>query len=449
MKEEPPSALLPGFFQYLRKVFEFSRQVAALRDARRAPDYSPGVVFEALFYGAVFRLGSVHQLEAELKQPFLRHWLGLDHALSEDTLRYSLSGFEVATLERLLVEINRQLKRNKALESGRVGGRLVAALDGVEVLSSESRCCEQCLQRTVWETSAAGERVAHRQYYHRVVGCQMVGGVVQPLLGLELVRSGEDEVAAAKRLLRKIPALYGSRFFDILLLDALYAQVPVLDLAQEEGWGLVVTLKQENRQVYQDAQGLFASRPPDHCLERQEGGQHRHCRLWEETDLPFSETSRHLVRVVRSQETLTATCYRGWQRQNKTTAQEWWWISTLSPQQISLATVWRLGHLRWKNENNGWNDLTQHWGWKHGFVHACRHRVPTPPPPGQKHGSPVPNQALLAVLFILTIAFVLFCAFTLLHSKAYRLYRPTLQEIARQLYRSLFFAGPPIRAPDS
>jgi hypothetical protein len=33
--------------------------------------------------------------------------------------------------------------------------------------------------------------------------------------------------------------LYGSRFFDILLLDALYAQTPVLQKIQEAGWDVV------------------------------------------------------------------------------------------------------------------------------------------------------------------------------------------------------------------
>jgi hypothetical protein len=46
------------------------------------------------------------------------------------------------------------------------------------------------------------------------------------------------------RLLGKLPALYGGRFFDILLLDALYAQAPVLRLAARIGRNVVVSLKQ-------------------------------------------------------------------------------------------------------------------------------------------------------------------------------------------------------------
>lgn len=38
--------------------------------------------------------------------------------------------------------------------------------------------------------------------------------------------------------------------------------------------------------------------------------------------------------------------------------------------------VRRLGHDRWKQENNGWNDLTQNWAFKHGFSA----RLPAPLP---------------------------------------------------------------------
>jgi hypothetical protein len=37
---------------------------------------------------------------------------------------------------------------------------------------------------------------------------------------MEWLRPGEGEDTAALRLLSRLPRLYGSRFFDILLLDA-------------------------------------------------------------------------------------------------------------------------------------------------------------------------------------------------------------------------------------
>ena len=52
------------------------------------------------------------------------------------------------------------------------------------------------------------------------------------------------------------------------------------------------------------------------------------------------------------------------------------WITTLDPKAFPATMVRGLGHNRWKLENNGWNDLTQNWAFKHGFLHACRHRSP-------------------------------------------------------------------------
>ena len=46
-------------------------------------------------------------------------------------------------------------------------------------------------------------------------------------------------------------------------------------------------------------------------------------------------------------------------------------------QAFPATLVRRLGHDHLKQENNGWNDLTQNWALKHGFLHACRYRPQT------------------------------------------------------------------------
>lgn len=91
----------------------------------------------------------------------------------------------------------------------------------------------------------------------------MIHSSVKPFLAIEWIQPGEGEDTAALRLLRRLPDLYGSRFFDILLLDSLYAQTPVLELVQEIGWDAVISLKQNARDLYQSAVRLFAQRPPD------------------------------------------------------------------------------------------------------------------------------------------------------------------------------------------
>ena len=128
-QQEQPVHELPSFGRYLNKVFDFRSAAASLTDSRLNPAISPASVFLATFHAFVFRLPSFQKLEAELIQPGLQRWIGADRAFSDDVLRYSLTGFHLPGLERMLTDVNRTMKRNKVFDAGRVQGRIVAALD--------------------------------------------------------------------------------------------------------------------------------------------------------------------------------------------------------------------------------------------------------------------------------------------------------------------------------
>ena len=258
----------------------------------------------------------------------------------------------------------------------------------------------------------------------------------------------ERYVTAALRLLARLPELYGSRFFDILLLDALYAQAPVLQLAEKIGWDLIISLKQNQRDLYQSAVRLFASRPADASGSEQQAGKTYQFQLWDTDGLPFSADHPQPVRVVRSEEKLTQNHYRRGVLVAETTEHEWLWFTTLrDAQAFPTALVRRLGHGRWKQENNGWNDLTQNWAFKHGFLHACRHRPKTVSKEGGRQ--PVDNRGLPVVSLIALLAFTLCSAFVHCHSKIFRRYRMSTIEVARQLRLSISKLPSNARAPDA
>jgi len=417
-----------------------------MADARTDPEISPSSVFLALFHSFVFRLPSLQQLDRELSHTYLQSWIDAERPFRDDTLRYSLCSFDLDPLQNMLVDINRRLKRSKAFDEGRVQGRLVAALDGIEVLSSFSRRCEYCLERRI-TLKENGCTVEHLQYYHRAVGCQMIHSPVKAFLAIEWLQPGEAEETAALRLLRRLPDLYGSRFFDILLLDALYAQTPVLNLLHDIGWDAVISLKQNSRDLYQSAVRLFAHRPPDVALTEQQDHKTYQIQLWDTEGLPFTIDNPEPVRVVRSEEVLERQRYRRGQRTAHSTDHEWLWITTLPQSEFPATVVRRLGHSRWKNENNGWMDLTKHWALKHGFLHACQHR-PKQVAASSGRRESVANHGLAAVVWILLIAFTLSSAFVLRHSKLARLYHLCTLTVAAQLRAWTSKAPPSIRAPD-
>jgi hypothetical protein len=444
MKDRTHSLL--SFSTWLNKGFDLRGHASHMADARTQPEISPSSVFLALFHAFVFRLPSFQQLDADLAHSYLQNWIGAERSFRDDTLRYSLCGFDLNPLEAMLVDVNRRLKRGKAFDEGRVQGRLVAALDGIEVLSSFSRHCDSCLERRVIKKDQAGRRIEETQYYHRAVGCQMVHSPVKPFLAVEWLQPGESEDTAALRLLTRWPDLYGSRFFDILLLDALYAQTPVLRLIQKVGWDAVISLKQNLPELYQSAVRLFSRRPPDVALTEKRDHKTYRVQLWDTQGLPFTVDNPEPVRVVRSEEVLERNRYRQGKLTEHSTDHEWLWVTQLDRQSFPAAVVRQLGHTRWKNENNGWMDLTKHWAFKHGFLHACRHRPKRVNASGERET--VPNHGLAAVTLILLIAFTLSSAFVLRHSKLARLDHLSTLAVAAQLRACISKAPPSIRAPN-
>ena len=56
------------------------------------------------------------------------------------------------------------------------------------------------------------------EYYHRGVVFYLAGFPIAMPLDVEMIRPGEDEVAAARRLLLRVLKPYG-RFFDVILTE--------------------------------------------------------------------------------------------------------------------------------------------------------------------------------------------------------------------------------------
>ena len=87
---------LPSFSSWLNKGFGLRAHAAQMADSRLDPEISPASVFLALFHGFVFRLPSFQQLDSELSHSYLQQWIGAERSFHDDTLRYSLCGFDLA-----------------------------------------------------------------------------------------------------------------------------------------------------------------------------------------------------------------------------------------------------------------------------------------------------------------------------------------------------------------
>jgi hypothetical protein len=371
--------VLSRFARYLEKGWDFPTLIRSIRDNRLAAQIPASSVFLSTFGLFAVRLPSFNALEQELKIPARwEPWIGAAKP-SADTLGYSLARFDLERLRDNLARIAHQAKRKKALHrfSQQPTPYWGAAFDGHELWASFNRCCDKCLTREI--DTVQGPVT---QYYHRVVVLQMVDVTPALILDIEPLLPGEGEVVASLRILERLPQRY-PRFLDFITADALYLQAPFIHAVRKQGLHAIVVLKQENRDLYKDVDGLLAITPLTTVLNTDGTSTWRwdleNLTTWSQLDGPI-----RVVRTVEEKEQRRRIA-RQWVVQWETV--EWRWATTFPAAVVSGDWIARWGHARWDIENRGFNELSQHWAMDH-----CFHHHPT---------------AILAILLILAMAFAL------------------------------------------
>ena len=421
---EPRFKELDRFYRYAEKQFDLPLLAGCFGDGRIDPEVPSRAVGLSLLLGEVIQIPGLSQLGEETKLPQWQQWVGYHDRISHDTFGYAANRMNPEQLRRAGRFINRKLKRGKAFEASKMHGLLVVSLDANEQFCSDHRCCEDCLSREVTCKDAQGHEFKKTQYYHKQVYAQLSGPRISVILELEPMRPGEEECAAALRLLRRMRRTYGPRFFDLVVVDSWYTNGPFLKaVVKELGWPVVAVLKQERYEIYQEALALTRGEPAQ-VVERGEEPNRRRVEIWDVPALRLSDTYTDPVRVVRVRERWTERTQQGKSWKTVEKEQTWIWVVAGELEGYDGAAIRDFGHLSWKIENNAFGELTQHWHLTH-----CAHHKPV---------------AVLALLWIKIIAFTLFHAFAIVHGKLFRLGKVTLQELRKRIYRSLL-CGWPIR----
>jgi hypothetical protein len=357
------------FETYLDKVFDWSARVAALPEGRQSPAHPWSKVFDCLFLGGAIQIPNVHRLEAECTRGVLRQRIG---KLSEDAMGYALQRQDPASIFALGCEVARRLKRNGVLLSDWARGRLVAAVDGLEICSSYVRCCEACMEREV-EHKVDGQMRKDVQYYHRIVAVVLVSTDFPVPLGLRFQREGEDEVACALPLLQELDRQLGRRFLDVLVADALYLRSDFVAEMEKLQLEWVFTVKENQPELLAEAERLTGGPVEMTWSTAQDEFQ-----LWHapETYWPAADRSLRVVKTFRLQKKhrveLTPA---GSAKRKKRTKEEVleestnYYATNLELGSISPTFIHQLGRSRWLVDTDAFQTLTTQAHLKRPSVH--------------------------------------------------------------------------------
>jgi hypothetical protein len=375
--------MLARLARYLDRTWDFTELVSELRDTRQYPQIPTSSVFLSVFGMMAQRLGSLNGLEQQLRMPGRWDaWTGPKKP-SADTVGYCLERIVLDGLRSFGMAIAQGFKRKKAFRRLYPDIHWVGALDGIETYKSRSRCCDKCLKRNL-----GTHENPDIEYYHRYVYLQLVGVTPAVILEIEPLEPGDTEATSALRLMERFHKR-GPRFLDVLTADAFYLQAPFGIKVLEMKYYLVVVLKQENRDLYQDVEGLLKVTAPTEGPKITDG----RTVLWDFNGLTSWESLGRPVRVVREFKTKKVTEIIGGQKKEREIPEDWRW-AVLVPEgkaQPPAELIARWGHARWDEETRGFGELTQHWHLDHNY-----------------HHHPV---AMLAFLWILSLAFSLTTVF--------------------------------------
>lgn len=348
---------------------------------------------------ALAQLGSLNALEQTIKQNnFRRGWIG-DNLPSADTIGNVAEKINTDCIRKLVKHVYSRLKRNKALKPF-LADKFVLVIDGHESSASYLMHCKGRLKRAI--NTINGYKT---QYYHRHVMAQLVCGNFYLPLDIEPQHQGEDEVASAMRLLKRVLRNY-PRAFSLILADGLYLRANFFKLALKHGKDVIAVLKDERRDLLKDAQGLFKienSHVYQNRKVKRECWDIEHFRSWE-------QLARE-IRVVRSLETS-----RNKRQEN---ISDWIWAGTISKEKLPTEQFIEIAHGRWKIENNGFNELVNYWHADHVYRH---------------------DSVAIETFWLLTmLAYILFHAFIGLNLKPAIRYSHTKTHWARVITAELYF----------
>lgn len=367
---------LNKFERYATRVYGLPGVLGSFRDGRRDPDHSTFEVVNALFHGALLRRPSINATEGDLKQADFQKLIGREpepgtKAFSAEVISNVLDKLDLEGPRHAIEDVIWTAERNKAFREGSYGTLRCVALDGWEPFSSYHRHCPQCLTREVSVMNQdTGEVEKRTQYYHRYVVAMLIGPVLDVVLDIEPVlnadarldrgedRRHEGELTAAYRLIDRLHDTYGS-FIDALVLDALYANGPVMTQLDECGYGGFIVLKKDDNEPLKEALELWQREGP--CGQSYDEENKEHVEFWDVDDIDTLDTYQGKVRVIRAVIS----------RQDGTRKTWCFGIVGSRARKVGRQTALKIVRSRWHLENTGFGQWVKYWNLGRVYRHTA------------------------------------------------------------------------------
>ncbi|SUY47593.1 transposase family protein [Clostridium putrefaciens] len=350
---------LKQMLTYINKVYHIGKKINTLKDKRIKFSAKVSTISFVVLFGFILQIRSFNRLEHLLEKNKFKKLLPKKTKVPRiDTVRRSLSDFDLEGLNNMHNQIIKTAVKNKVFRASTMDGLKVVAIDGVELFESTKKCCDKCLSRV------HNGGVTH--YFHRSVVCSTVGSDPHLILGQEMLEpktdgsnKDEGETTGGKRLINRLYKEF-HHFADIIVADALYCKSTWIKEVLSIGMNAVVRVKDERLHIVKDALALFKCREPNKkWVVNRKSNNYIKIKAWDEENFEMSN-SEIKVRFIKFIEEV--------HKKDKVEIKESWIITT--DKFTSVETLWKIMHKRWDIENNAFHQLKTEWHLDHCFLHS-------------------------------------------------------------------------------
>ena len=343
-------------FNSLNKIYHITAQLDNInRKKNKKIRIKGSTVAKTLFTGMFFREKSINQIMEKTHKRKLYQKLFKNEAIPKmHGFVDGIKDLNVNDIEKININTIKKAKENKMYRNGTIDGLLVVGLDGTETFGSYKKKWNNCYNKKIKNKKIINgeEQIIEEEYHEQVsVFARIVGKRPGILLGYEKVTSKgnkgkqEYEPNVGINLIKKIKKAYGIGI-DVIVGDAIYLGKKFVKEVKEEGYHGVIRLKGNNKNLIEDAEGIFKKQKA-----KQYNYKKKTIQYWSDI-FEYYDTE---VKVVKYSET-----------DDKGRKQEIYVVST--DVNMNEKTINKIIHARWDIENNGFHELKHQWNMNHCYI---------------------------------------------------------------------------------
>jgi len=336
--------------RYSRNYFSLFKRLKNISDRRIRPRITTTEVAIAIFSVQLANLGSLNNFAQQVSSP------------SVSTIARSSDTMSLDDIREVNLQVYKKARRSKMLTAHH--GRWIGIIDGKEITTSDYCKCSHCKRIKLRDKEG---RLKY-QYYHQFTAFILATNDFSFTLDIEPILPGEGEQTSAYRLLERVCRNY-PKAFSLVIGDGLYLNQNVFKLLEAHHKKTIAVLKEERRQLFEEANNLSLLAEPQIYTEGATS-----YRVWEHCISGCWDRYGKDVRVIVSEETTKKRVHskdgRGWEDTEEVV--NWMWATNLDTSESigDLKNTVKICHSRWHIENRCFKETAGMWNAEHIYRHS-------------------------------------------------------------------------------